>query len=389
MPRKRKRSSWGSEPELVRPGVYRIRYTADAGDGRGKTRRSETVYGTRRQADQRRNELRLLYERQAGKPSTPTVSEVWARWVCPELKDDVASGKMSVNYSRSFMSVWRKHVEPRWGKVMATAVKAIDVKEWLDGKSGQTAVMCKVVLKRVMNTCLMYEVVERNVMEVKMRIKEEKPKEKDIFRVGELEAVARAVKGNAIEGAFILAQFGSCRVGESLGVRASEVSYAEVAVDGYGTVPVARAPIVRQVDNATGEPVERLKNAQSRRHVVVAGPMGARLWEVAQGAVARGDAWLCDRGDGRPMNQRGLNKLWGNALADAGIRRVSFHSLRNGWLTLVRWEMGYDRGMYERMMGHSVAGVTEKYYDQSSVEEFTRYSAEAYARRPYADAWNV
>ena len=79
MPRKRKRSSWGSEPELVRPGVYRIRYTADTGDGRGKTRRSETVYGTRRQADQRRNELRLLYERQAGKPATPTVGEAWGR----------------------------------------------------------------------------------------------------------------------------------------------------------------------------------------------------------------------------------------------------------------------------------------------------------------------
>lgn len=389
MPRKRKRSSWGSEPELVRPGVYRIRYTADAGDGRGKTRRSETVYGTRRQADQRRNELRLLYERQAGKPATPTVGEAWGRWVAPEIDSEVASGELAANYRKSILSVWRRHVEPRWGKVAATGVTALDVKEWLDGKSGQTAVMCKVVLKRVMNTCLIYGVVDKNVMDVKIRLREEAPREKEIFRVGELESVARAMRGSPVEGAFILAQFGSCRVGESLGVMADEVSFDEVDVEGYGTVPVATAPIVRQVDNATGEPVDKLKNRQSKRHVVVAGPMGDRLRDVASEAVARGDVWLCDRGDGMPVNQRGLNKLWLGALEAAGLRRVRFQSLRNGWLTLVRWEMGYDRAIYERMMGHSVSGVTEKYYDSSSVGEFARYSAEAYARRPYADAWNV
>ncbi len=385
----RKRSSWGSEPELVRKGVYRIRFTADTGDGRGKTRHSETVYGNRRQADQRKNELRALYERQAGKPATPTVGQAWERWVLPELESDVADGRMSKNYLRALKSSWRTHVGPRWGSERATAVTALGVKEWLDEKSGQPAVMCKVVMGKVMNACLIYGVIEKNVMDVKLRLRSEKPKGKDVFRLEELESVANAMKGSPAEGAFIMAAFGGCRVGESLGVMASEVCLNDVDVQGYGAVPVAFVPIVRQVDNLTGEPVDRLKNPQSRRHVMIPGTMGKRLAEVASEAMARGDVWLSDAGDGRPIIQRGLNSLWTRALADAGMRRVQFRSLRNGWLTMVRWDLKYDQAVYERLMGHSVQGVTDKYYDQSSVGDLAMHVAEAYARNPYDDCWNI
>lgn len=47
----RKRSSWGFKP-VNGSGKRRIRYMADTGDGRGFTRHSETVYGTRKQADE-------------------------------------------------------------------------------------------------------------------------------------------------------------------------------------------------------------------------------------------------------------------------------------------------------------------------------------------------
>lgn len=47
----RKRSSWGSNQSMV-PGKRRTRYMADTGDGRGFTRHSETVYSTRKEADE-------------------------------------------------------------------------------------------------------------------------------------------------------------------------------------------------------------------------------------------------------------------------------------------------------------------------------------------------
>lgn len=47
----RKRSSWGSN-QAMGPGKRRIRYMADTGDGRGFIRYSETVYSTRKEADE-------------------------------------------------------------------------------------------------------------------------------------------------------------------------------------------------------------------------------------------------------------------------------------------------------------------------------------------------
>lgn len=49
----RKRSSWGSNSnQSMVPGKRRIRYMVDTGDGRGFTRHSETVYSTRKEADE-------------------------------------------------------------------------------------------------------------------------------------------------------------------------------------------------------------------------------------------------------------------------------------------------------------------------------------------------
>ena len=66
---RRQRASWGCVQRLGRDR-YRIRYWADLGDG--YRRRTETVRGTRREADARLAALRGLHECSPRPPRAPT-----------------------------------------------------------------------------------------------------------------------------------------------------------------------------------------------------------------------------------------------------------------------------------------------------------------------------
>lgn len=380
MPRK-KRSTFGSVAKLG-PDRWRLRWWADGPDGR--KRRTEIVRGTRRQADDRLAEIRLGVGSAPG--GCPTVGHAYEAWFLPDLALREADGRVAPNYVQSIKSVWRKHIAPRWAAVPANAVRPIEVQEWLLDKKGQTSIMCRNVLRQVLAFCEMYEVVDRNPLDKKYRTGEgENKRDKGIYTIGQLGVIASAARGSFAEGAFLLSAFGSCRVGESLGVMAHEVELVECE-----GVPVARAHVVRQVDNRTGKPVDRLKNKQSRRWVVVPGPVGARLYAAATEALGRGDTWLCDRGDGTPATQRVLATEWNRIVLRAGtVERHPFQNLRNSWLTYMRWELGANPETVEPMMGHSSKTTTGMFYDRGGKDHFTQFIARLYKAHPFADGWDI
>ena len=89
MPRKRKRSSWGSVRRSARD-TYVLRWWEDAPEGR--VRRCETFHGTRREADDRMAEIRVS----ANRGASPTLAWFWERY----YSRDVA--KLRSNTQRTF-----------------------------------------------------------------------------------------------------------------------------------------------------------------------------------------------------------------------------------------------------------------------------------------------
>lgn len=204
-----------------------------------------------------------------------------------------------------------------------------------------------------------------------------------VYTLDEIGKVLQAVHGAVIEPAVILAGLGSCRVGESLGVMCREVSLRDVR-----GVPVATAPIVRQVDR-DGHVTERLKNPQSSRTVVVPGPPGVRLSSIARDLAADGMEWLCDDGTGSPISQQVLGRIWTEALGKAGIARHPFKNLRNSWETNAHWSLGIDATIIEKMMGHAGRTVTSRHYDRPDDDMFAEAAASAYLSHPFADTWDI
>lgn len=360
---KKRRSAWASIQQID-PDRWRIRYWADGEDG--YKRRSCTVRGTRLDAEKRRAELMLEHGEDA---PCPTVADAWERWALPEMERRVESGDLASRTLRQYRSTWGKHVEPRWGRVQCDSVRPLEVQQWIDGLSRNVAVMATSVLSRVLDYAVRYEVAQRNPMRERyiMPSKQTVRKRDDgIWTLAELLSLSEDLRGAWFEPAFLLAAFGGLRVGESLGVMASDVELRKVE-----GVTVALVSVERQVTNA-GKLSDRLKTQQSRRTAVLVGPPALRLSELSE----LPDGWfLSHDGMGGFQPQARLNSSWSGA--------HPFCNLRNSWETWCRWTLRVPTWAIETAMGHKLPGVTGEHYDRPVPDMLAELLAEAYRERPF------
>ena len=376
MPRKTKRSAWGSLTR-VDSQTWRIRYWASGPDG--YKRRSKTVRGSRKDAERARSELMLAHSDDA---PCPTVGEVWRTYALPTWERMVGDGDLAAQTLAVRRSAWNRHVAPTWDAVQCDGVRPLAVQQWLDTLNYSQAKISMFVLRAVMDYAVRYEYVahspmrERYVMPSKSTIDR---RDAGVWTLDELGEVWRAVRGEWFEAAYLLAAFGGLRVGESLGVRSDDVTAA--VVDGQ---TLAMVCVERQVMNVGGRVSDALKNEQSRRTVAIPGRAGARLLALASAA----DGYLTGDGFGGPTKQRILKESWHRAQDAMDARLVHpFQNLRNSWQTNMRWSLRLPPWLIEPMMGHRVEGVTGMHYDRPDAEMFAEAVARAYAERPYDAGW--
>ena len=374
----RRRSTYGCN-EAVAPGTRRLRYWADLHDGRGYVRHSKTIHGTRREGDEELARLRLAH---AGDRPSPTVQEAWETWWLPQARDRVARGEMTQRSLDVMASPWRRHVAPEFGEVRVGDVRALDVQAWLMTLSASTAKRCLGLLRQVLNLAVMYEAVDHNVALADFRMPKTVEREhvSEVWDVAQVTEALEALRGSCAYVPAVLCALGSCRVGESLGVR---VDLGEVRRAEANGMVVAIVDVNRQVTQ-DGAPSERLKTRQSQRPVVIPEPWSLDVLAAAEGSLD--GTWLCPRGDGRPMSQRTFASNYSAALEAAGIEPIPPRNLRNSWRTFMRWELGVPEDMCEKMMGHAGKGVGEVYYDRPRAEYFAATASAAWQRYRQAES---
>ena len=381
MPRRKKRAAWGSLVEVER-NVWRLRYWANGPDG--YRRRSATIRGTRKQAEQKRSELMLAHSEDA---PCPTVGEVWERHVMPEMASRVEGGDLSPRSERAYQRSWESVVAPTWADVPCDQVKPLAIQQWISGLTLSQARRAVQVLSTAFVHAVRYDYCDRNPMREKYLMPPKstvKERDKGVWTLDELGEVWRAVRTGApwMEPAFIIAAFGGARVSESLGVIAGEVERAER--DG---VTVALVPIVRQITKEQGVS-DRLKTERSRRVAVVVGRAAETL--LARAESLPPDAWLTGDGVGGWCSRDRLNGGWRRDVLPLlpDDQRHLFQSLRNSWQTNMRWALDMPPYIVEPLMGHVGAGVTGQYYDRPHALMLADAVADAYRRNPYDRDWD-
>ena len=190
-----KRSSWGSNQPMG-PGKRRIRYMADTGDGRGFTRHSETVYGTRKQADEVLAQRRI--EHSQDKP-VPTLKQAYETWLIPEFEDKLKHDELRANSYNMYKRMWDCHVKPTFGSFPITAIKPLGIQEWLLTMTQEVAKMSLMVLRRILDKCVMLELLPANPASVTYRMPKQSNKlDTTVYSLSELCEVLEALRGSVV-----------------------------------------------------------------------------------------------------------------------------------------------------------------------------------------------
>lgn len=368
---RRQRASWGCV-QRVRPGTYRIRYMRDG------VRRSETVRGTRREADDRLAALRV----ECGSAPTArpvTVGQAYERHYLPAVERGAAD-----NTRANCLSAWRTHVAPRWGSVALRDVRPPDVQEWLLGMTSAQAKSALRVLRGVFREAALYGLVDGSPLSLPYRMpsRVDSPRPRSTVEPAMMGAYFEAARSVGLGAMFVLAACCGLRVGESLGPKVGEVVRVE-----RGGVAVAAVPVSRQVTNdgavavreEGGREVERLKTRGSARWAAVGGEWAVRLLALQDEARARGDVWLTDDGTGMPVAQRVARESWNRAVGGAGLPPVLLKNLRATFATNMD-ARDVPVEQIARLMGHTKPDITFDVYERPGMDRAVQIAANAAGR---------
>lgn len=375
MPRRRQRDQWGSISYDPKKKVGVIRYWASI-DDRGYMRHCKTVHGTRAEVEEARAKLMLAHGKDT---ACPTVNDMYVRYYWPSRVDAVNNGTLVKKTADGCASYYEKRIKPTWGNVPLDQVKPLGVQKWLNGLIYTVALKCMPIFRKIMTYGVRYGYIDNNPLNESYDMPSKKTMEKrddGIWDATQLPEVWRVAWGTWIEGAVLLQGFASCRYGESLSVRGTDV--IDLSTNG---VTVAGIVIDSQIDD-DNEDVSRTKNEQSVRIAVMAGYPAKRMLYLAKNA---GDVYITNDGFGGAPSQSKVRRHFESIIKKSDVQYHVMKNLRKSWQTIARWKLRLDPVYSEPMMGHKMPGVTSAHYDRPTAEMFAEVLAEHYAKFPFAD----
>lgn len=376
MPRKKQRRSWGSVTEVKRAKKYVLRWLETTPEGR--KRKTETVYGTYREACNRLDAIHTDVMTRGDDRRVMTIGEVAEKWWLPEVEERLANGDIKPATAKLYTQAWSAYVKPRWGNTPCDKVRQVDVQDWVSAMTKSLAKIAIVVAQRIMDIAVLREEADANRFRAKYRMPTTgKTRSKDVLTEDEAGIVLARLRGSTLEAPFILACFGGCRVAESLAVAVDDVSFERKGGELFAIVAVRRQASAR---NGQPREVGDMKNKQSNRITVIPPPYSERLKAIHAERIAEGSRWIADRGDGETYACVKASAEWKARWHEVGVpgKNVTLQNLRPSWRTMaeVTWKVN-DR-LLELMMGHMLPGVTGKHYMRQDGETIADAFADGY-----------
>jgi integrase len=355
------------------------RWEAQYVDVRGKRR---SVYGATERAA-RRALREALDDRDAGVVGDrrTTVGDWLDRWHAGlRPTDKRATTRDDYEYRLSLVPDWirrRRLVE----------LDPLDVEEMLaellerggargQGLSSSTVAKVRTVMSQALQQAVKYGLTARNAAALTDPIKVEH-REVEPLSDTEARALLAALAGHRLESLYLVAIEAGLRESELIGL-----TWDQVGLDA-GTIRVAR----QRTRTNKGTIVEGAPKSRRSQRTVVLTPFALealRSWRrlLLEERIAAGPGWT-DLGlvwpsrVGTAIGHRNLLRHLHSTCAKAGIRRISFHTLRHSAAT-VMLAAGVDSRVIMDVLGHADQRMVSRY--QHVVEELRRDAAAAVER---------
>ena len=197
------------------------------------------------------------------------------------MEDKLKHSELRASTYTMYKRYWDCHVKPAFGNLPVSAIKPADIQEWLLGLKKSSAHKVLMLLKQVLDKCVMFETIQANPAAVSFRMPTTvTERNKEVFALRDLLKAIEAAKGTPAYYIAVLCGIGSCRVGEAMGVKAEDIKP-------YVYKGKTLAVIELQLQYSASNTVEDiLKTGNSKRPVIIPEPWSKEFLE------AKVDGWL-------------------------------------------------------------------------------------------------
>ncbi|GIU98770.1 MAG: hypothetical protein KatS3mg014_0386 [Actinomycetota bacterium] len=329
-----------------RPERYRVRYRDPAGRHRSRT--------FRRRRDAEDFARRVEVEIADGAWRDPSS----ARRPLGELAEAFLEGAYDLRPATKalYEGAWRLHVAPTFAGVPVGAVRAEDVRAWIEGllRAGvgaRTVQIARQVLGRILERAVEDGLIRDNPVR-RVRPPKAPPRETRVPTTAEVEAVAAAIEPR-YRAMVLTAAYAGLRIGECAGLQRRDL-------DLLGR----RIHVRRQVTEVRGRlEVAPLKTEASRRTVPIPAFLAEELARHLEAYVGprQEDHVFTAPGGGLLRRASWRSRVFEEAVRRAGVERFTFHALRDHAATAAI-ASGADVKVVQAILGHTDAALTLNRY---------------------------
>lgn len=338
----------------IRDGIYSCGFRSD-GKWQMQNLRATTLTEAKR--EQASLVAGLREGRIAGKDSA-TFSEVFSEY--QEARNLSARTRAHEQYLLQHLAT----VKDRKVQTITSSEVAKILRGMRDTHSGWTCTAVYRVLKGTFSLALRRGIVTRSPMDGLAA--SERPRQKNAKKIAvlsgeEIEKLIAAAKTERWKAAIGLAGYGGLRLGEVRGLR-----WGDVDLDG-NTITITRSLLPDGTPKApkTDAGVRTIPLLPSLRRRLIA-------WKLKSPRTDREDYVVCTH-DGGPVlqrnAQRSLQKAKEAAGLDGGDERLSYHSLRHSFASLLATNLELPATTLARIVGHADAGFSLRVYAKDARDE--------------------
>lgn len=322
--------------------MYRVRYRTP--ENRQTDKRG---FKTKRDANEFANTIEV--EKLTGKYVAPALGQIIVSELGPDWLKRQIHHKPS--WSARLESVWRNHVEPKWGRRRIAGIKRTEVQTWVAEMplSASSVAHAHTVLAGILDDAVSDRRIASNPARgVKLPRKIDKPK--NFLTAAQVSMLADESKHPDI--VWLLATTG-LRWGEMAALRIRDIDLGR-----------GRIRIERSASKVNSETIVGTTKNHAARSVAVS-PTVLKL--LAPAMVAKSpDELLWNRADGQPLRPPTTTHWFGAAVkrcqtADVRFPRVTVHELRHTAASLMI-ASGANVKTVQSQLGHKTATMTLDQY---------------------------
>lgn len=323
------------------------------------TRRRLRVYASTR-ADAQRKLTSRLADAERGIPIPErswTIAGYLDYWF-----HDIAPLKLRPRTLELYESVIRVHLKPLLGHRSLTRLSVPVLQQVLnhylaEGHSIRTVRVTRTVLSAALTRAMREELVTRNVARL-VELPGEQPKEITPWTPQEAGRFLAAAASDRHFAAYLLLMLFGLRRGEMLGLRWSDVDWANGQIH-----------IRQQLQQIGGElQVGPVKTHAGKRDLPLI-PLARSVLaqQQARQTNAEHNAWdlVVTGDDGRPLWPRNFARMFHQLRERVGLRRIRIHDLRHTTATMLK-DLGVPARDAQLILGHAHISTTQQIYQHGN-----------------------